>query len=136
MSDTTSLFFYQNNDIVVIAKFPDITDGTGVTTEFWYKDNKFTADTDPSSTMYVGDALTVGTDGIWFTQFHIPATHNALTGAFWWRVDAIDTQNHRRTAQCGTLLVEAVLWLKRRLRKSGLLKGLCITGLKVRAVLR
>jgi hypothetical protein len=106
--DMTALFFHQNNDIVVIAKFPDISDGSGIVTEFWYKEDRFTLDTDPSTRTYSGTTLVLGTDGIWTSQFSIPASDNALTGAFWWRVDAIDAQNHRRTAQCGTLLVEAV----------------------------
>lgn len=105
--DMTALFFPQNNDIVVTARFPEITDGTGVTTEFWYKDNKTTPDSDPTSVSYQS-ILARGTDDVWYAQFNIPATDNEVTGAFWWRVDAIDTLNRRMTANCGTLLVEAV----------------------------
>jgi hypothetical protein len=108
MMDMTSLFFKQNNDVVVTAKFPDFTSGAGITTEFWYKDNKYASDSDPSSRSYTGTVLTQGTDGLWFSNFTIPAADNAVTGAFWWRVDATDATNKRRTAQCGTLLVEAV----------------------------
>ena len=106
--DMTALFFYQNNDIIVVAKFPDIIDGTGITTQFWYKSNKYTADTDPSTHTYTGTTLTVGTAGLWFSNFSVPAADNTIPGAYWWRVDAIDATNKRRTAQCGTLLVEAV----------------------------
>jgi len=106
--DKTALFFPQNNDIVVTAKFPDIGSGSGVTTQFWYKDNRETSDTDPTNNMYAGSPLTAGTDGVLFTQFDIPSEDNQLTGAFWWRVDAIDALGNRRTANCGTLLVESV----------------------------
>ena len=103
----TALFFPQNNDIVVTAKFPEITDGTGVTTEFWYKDSKDVPDSDPTSVSYQS-VLSHGTDNVWYAQFNIPAADNEVTGAFWWRVDAIDAENRRMTANCGTLLVEAV----------------------------
>jgi hypothetical protein len=106
--DMTTLFFPQNNDIVVTAKFPDFTTGAGIITKFWYKNNKFTADSDPTSISFTGTTLTQGTDGLWFSTFSIPAANNVMTGAFWWRVDATDSLNKRRTAQCGTLLVEAV----------------------------
>ena len=106
--DMTALFFRRNNDVVVTAKFPEMTTGAGITTQFWYKDDKYISDSDPTSHVYTGTVLTQGTDGLWFTQFAIPATDNEVTGAYWWRVDAIDATNKRRTAQCGTLLVEAV----------------------------
>lgn len=105
--DMTALFFPQNNDIVVTAKFPEITDGTGIVTEFWYKDNRFTADSDPSSTSYQAEMIQ-GDDSVWYSEFDIPAADNLVTGAFWWRVDAIDAQNKRMTASAGTLLIEAV----------------------------
>jgi len=105
--DMTALFFPQNNDIIVTAKFPEITDGTGVTAEFWYKFDKMTPDGDPTTSTYTSN-VTLGDDHIWYSEFVIPASDNAITGAFWWRVDAIDSFNHRRTASCGTLLVEAV----------------------------
>jgi hypothetical protein len=105
--DMTALFFPQNNDVTVTAKFPEITTGAGISTKFWYKDNRYTADSDPSSHSYNGTALTQGTDGLWFTQFSIPSVNNSVAGAFWWRVDATDTLSKVRTANCGTLLVEA-----------------------------
>jgi hypothetical protein len=103
----TALFFFQNNDIVVTAKFPDIIDGTGITAEFWYKNDKNTPDDDPSTIMYTS-SMSQGGDQIWYSEFTIPAADNADTGAFWWRVDAVDASDKRRTAGCGTLLVEAV----------------------------
>jgi len=105
----TALFFPQGNDIVVTAKFPEITDGTGVTAEFWYKPDKTTPDSDPANTTFTS-SVTLGSDEIWFSQFSIPAADNAVPGAFWWRVDCIDSTGKRRTPDgaCGTLLVEAV----------------------------
>jgi hypothetical protein len=105
--DMTALFFAQNNDIIVTAKFPDIIDGTGITAEFWYKADKTTPDDDPSTSTYTSNMIQ-GDDEIWYSQFSIPADDNAASGAFWWRVDAIDSFSQRRTAGCGTLLVEAV----------------------------
>lgn len=105
--DMVSLFFPQNNDIVVTAKFPDISDGTGIVTEFWYKDNRFVSDIDPTSTNYQSEMVR-GDDNVWYSEFDIPATDNTIPGAFWWRVDAVDTLNKRMTASAGTLIVEAV----------------------------
>jgi hypothetical protein len=104
----TALFFPQNNDVVVTAKFPGITDATGITAEFWCKTDRYTSDEDPASVMYSGTALQQGSDGLWYSQFSVPATDNQLPGAYWWRVDAIDADNHRSTANSGTLLVQAV----------------------------
>lgn len=103
----TALFFPQGNDVVVTAKFPDIVDGAGITAEFWYKDDKTTSDDDPGTLSYSAP-LVQGDDQIWYSEFDIPGTDNIDTGAFWWRVDAIDSFSKRRTAGCGTLLVEAV----------------------------
>ena len=105
--DMTALFFPQGNDIVVTAKFPDIIDGTGITAEFWYKDDKGTPDDDPTTMTYTSTMIQ-GDDEIWYSEFTIPAADNEVTGAFWWRVDAVDAFEKRRTANCGTLLVEAV----------------------------
>jgi len=102
-----ALFFFQNNDIVVTAKFPEITDGTGAVAEFWYKNDKYTPAND-SSTLTSTSPVVQGDDLIWYSDFSIPAADNADAGAFWWRVDCIDSFSNRRTAGCGTLLVEAV----------------------------
>lgn len=104
--DMTALFFFQNNDIIVTAKFPEIVDGTGVTAEFWYKPDKSTPDSDPANLTYTSNVIQ-GDDAVWYSQFQIPAEDNMIAGAFWWRVDAIDALSNRRTAGCGTLLVEA-----------------------------
>lgn len=107
--DGQVLFFPQNNDVVVTARYPDISDGTGSHSEFYYKDNRYAADSDPTTQMYQAP---IETDpdypGQTKSVFTIPADDNLITGAFWWRVDCVDSLSTRRTAQCGTLLVEAV----------------------------
>jgi hypothetical protein len=107
--DGQVLIFPQGNDIVVTARFPDISDGTGATSEFYYKDNRYTPDSDPSTQVYSSDIYDdPDNPGATMSQFTIPAADNSANGAFWWRVDCIDSLDTRRTAQCGTLLVEAV----------------------------
>jgi hypothetical protein len=107
--DMTALFFPQGNDVVVTAQFPGISDGTGMSSEFWYKTDKTTPDTDPTSLSFESTVIPDPENaGQTMSQFSIPATDNDEAGAFWWRVDVIDVNSHRRTASCGTLLVEAV----------------------------
>lgn len=107
--DSQVLYFPQNKDVVVTARYPDISDGSGAHSELYYKDNRYTSDDDPGTQMY---SAPIDDDpdnpGATMSVFTIPATDNSVTGAFWWRVDAIDTYNTRRMVQCGTLLVEAV----------------------------
>jgi hypothetical protein len=105
----TGLVFPRGNDIVVTASFPDISDGTGMSAEFYYKPDRTTDDNDPSVKVYES---TVDPDpdnaGATLSTFDIPAVDNGSTGSFWWRVDVLDVNGHRRTADCGPLLVEAV----------------------------
>jgi hypothetical protein len=109
MMDGQVLLFPQNKDIVVTARYPDISDGTGSHSEFYYKDSRYTADNDPSTQMYSAPIeQDPDNPGATMSQFTIPADDNLITGAFWWRVDCVDSLNTRRMAQCGTLLVEAV----------------------------
>jgi hypothetical protein len=107
--DMQALFFPQNNDVVVTAQFPDISDGTGMSSEFYYKLSKTTPDDDPSTLMFTS---TVDADpdnvGATMAQFPIPGTDNGSPAAYWWRVDVIDTFGNRRTTNCGPLLVESV----------------------------
>jgi hypothetical protein len=107
--DTTSLMIPRGNDVVVTARFPEIATGTGMSSQFWYKNDKTTPDSDPSVLM-VQSTVVSDPDfpGATKSTFALTAANNAATGAFWWRVDVIDTSNKRRTANCGTLLVEAV----------------------------
>lgn len=107
--DQTLLVFPKGNDVVVTARFPDISDGTGMTAKFYSKPDRGTADTDPS--VHVYSATIVGDPdfpGATMSSFSIPHTDTTATGSFWWRVDCIDSLTHRRTASCGPLLVEAV----------------------------
>jgi hypothetical protein len=106
--DMTALFFPQNNDVTVVAKFPGVTTATGLSAKFWVKDDKTTPDSDPTTLSFPGSALTQGSDGLWFSQFLVPASDTATPGAFWWRVDLTDSLNHRTTTGGGPVLVEAV----------------------------
>jgi hypothetical protein len=94
---------------VVTASFPTISDGTGMSSEFYYKPDRTTDDDDPGVTMVES---TVDPDpdneGATLATFTITAADNGMTGSFWWRVDVIDANGNRRTANCGPLLVEAV----------------------------
>jgi hypothetical protein len=49
--DTTSLMIPRGNDVVVTARFPEIATGTGMSSQFWYKNDKTTPDSDPSVLM-------------------------------------------------------------------------------------
>jgi hypothetical protein len=107
--DMMTLFVPRGNDIVVTARFPGIADGTGMNSEFWYKNDRTTPDNDPSVITFtspvVADPANAGST---MSQFSIPATDNAVPGAFWWRVDIMDVLNKRRTVNSGPLLVESV----------------------------
>jgi hypothetical protein len=107
--DQSGLVFPRGNDIVVTARFPDISDGTGMLAELYTKPDRTTADTDPSVNIYEsGVAVDPDNAGSTMAQFDVPATDTGTTGSFWWRVDCLDSAGRRRTADCGTLLVEAV----------------------------
>jgi hypothetical protein len=107
--DGQVLIFPRGNDVVVTARFPEISSGAGATATFYYKDNRYTADTDPTSKIY-SSTIVADPDnpGATMSTFPVPGTDNQVTGAFWWRVDATDVTNKTRTAAAGTLLVEAV----------------------------
>jgi hypothetical protein len=107
--DTTTLFIPRGNDVIVTARFPEIDDGTGMNSEFWYKPNKTTLDTDSAVSMFTSAVVDDPDNaGSTMSTFSIPAEDNEATGVFWWRVDVIDVNSKRRTADCGPLLVEAV----------------------------
>lgn len=107
--DTTTLFIPLGNDITVTARFPEISDGTGMTSEFWLKPSKMTPDTDPSVSTYTSN-IDADPDNVGATmaQFDIPSTDNLSAGALWWRVDIVDSINHRQTANAGPFMVESV----------------------------
>lgn len=132
--DGQVLIFPKGNDIQVTARFPGISDGTGAHSEFYYKDNRYVADNDPGTMIY-SSAIDPDPDnpGATMSTFHIPAADNVVTGAFWYRVDAVDSLNTRRTTACGTLLVEAVLWSRKARRECAAQKGSCTTGPRAKA---
>src|SRR5215469_5813393 len=45
----TVLYFPVNNDVNVLVQYPSISDGTGCQSEFYYKADRTTPDTDPST---------------------------------------------------------------------------------------
>lgn len=107
--DMTTLFFPQGNDIIVTARFPEIPDGTGLSSRFLRKPDKTTPDSDPAVKMYTSTIISdTGNPGQTMSQYNIPAADNGVPGAQWWRVDVIDAANKKRTANSGPLLVEAV----------------------------
>src|SRR5215831_12700497 len=92
----TVLYFPVNNDVNVLVQYPSISDGTGCQSEFYYKADRSTPDTDPSTVSY---AVPVDPDpnnaGVTMSQFTIDATDNAESGAYWWRVDFVDASGSR-----------------------------------------
>jgi hypothetical protein len=123
--DTQVLVFPQNNDVTVLSHFgPEITDATGLTSTFYYKDNRYTADTD-DTTLTFHAAVIPDPDypGQFMAQFVIPKADNQIPNTYWWRVDVSDVANTNRTAKCGTLLVEAVLWQRKLREKPGVQSG-------------
>src|ERR1700758_2886704 len=124
--DNQALYFPQGKDVTVTARYPGIPSGTGLHSEFYYKDNRYTADSDPSVQMY---SAPIDPDpdntGATMSVFDIPAADNGVAGAFWWRVDVVDSANIRRYVDSGTLLVEAVLWSRRARLACAARKGSC-----------
>jgi hypothetical protein len=105
----TVLYFPAGNDVKVMVQYPSISDGTGCQSEFYYKTDRAASDTDPETVSY---AVPVDNDpdnpGSTMSQFTILATDNAESGAFWWRVDFLDSSGSRTSVGFGTLIVEAV----------------------------
>ena len=112
--DGQVLYFPSGKDMVVTARYPAISDGTGAHSEFYYKDNRYVPDDDPTVQVY---SAPVDPDpdnvGATMSVFNIPGEDTETTGAFWWRVDIIDSADTRRFVEAGTVLVEAVLWPRR-----------------------
>jgi len=105
----TVLYFPANNDVNVLVQYPSISDGTGCQSEFYYKADRTTPDTDPSTVSYavpvVDDPANAGAT---MSQFTVLAADNAESGAYWWRVDFLDASGNRTSVGFGTLIVEAV----------------------------
>jgi hypothetical protein len=107
--DMLALFFKQGDDIVVTAKYPEITDGTGMTAKFYIKDDKTTPDTDPTVLTYDSDVIAdPDSSGTTLSQFDIPSTDTQGAGALWWKVKVFDATSDERTANQGPLLIEAM----------------------------
>jgi hypothetical protein len=105
----TVLYIPQNNDVVVNVYYPGISDGTGATSEFYYKTDRTTSDTDPTTRMYTSTVVdNPDNTGTCMSTFEIPASDNASAGSFWWRIDLIDSSADVCTVGYGTLMVESV----------------------------
>lgn len=104
------LFFPVGNDVQVIVQYPNVPDGTGYQSEFYYKTDRTTPDTDPTTVIYttpvVADPDNVGAT---MSSIVVDSADNSVSGAFWWRVDFVNSSsNFRTTVGFGTLLVEAM----------------------------
>jgi hypothetical protein len=108
--DMQVLFLRQGNDETVEARYgPEVSDPTGVNAELYLKDDRYTPDEDPSTRVYTSDVFPdPANTAQLMSSFLVPDTDTAIAGAFWYRVDLIDSLESRKTAGCGTLLVEAV----------------------------
>jgi len=105
----SAMYFPVNNDVIVTVQYPTIGSGTGCQSEFYYKADRTTPDTDPSTVSY---AVPVTDDpqnpGATMSQFTIDAADNAESGAYWWRIDFLDAGSNRTSVGFGPLIVEAV----------------------------
>jgi hypothetical protein len=103
------LFFPAGNDVQVTVRYPNIPDGTGCQSEFYYKADRTTSDTDPSTVVFTS-LVVVDPDntGATMSTFTIDSADNAMAGAYWWRIDFLDAADSRTTVGFGTLIVEAV----------------------------
>jgi hypothetical protein len=103
------LYFPQNNDVTVNVSYPGISDGTGATSEFYYKTNRTTSDTDPTTKTYTVPIVDDPDNaGACMSTIDIPAADNATAGSLWWRIDVIDSSGDVSTVGYGILLVESV----------------------------
>jgi hypothetical protein len=103
------LYFPVNNDVTVVVQYPNIPDGTGMQSEFYYKQDRMTSDTDPSTVVYASPVVAdPDNTGATMSQFTVDASDNSVSGAFWWKIDFLDASDNRTTVGFGTLLVEAV----------------------------
>jgi hypothetical protein len=103
------LFFPAGNDVQVTVSYPNISDGTGCQSEFYYKTDRTTPDTDLTTVVFTSPVI-IDPDNVGATMstFTIDAADNSASGAFWWRVDFLDAGDLRTTVGFGTLIVEAV----------------------------
>jgi hypothetical protein len=107
--EMATLFVPRGNDVVVTARFPTISDGSGSTAELYTKPNRYVLDSDPDTMVYQADIIPDDDNpGASKSIFNVPAADTSVTGYSWWRVDAVDQFNNRRTANAGPWIVEAV----------------------------
>jgi hypothetical protein len=103
------LFFPAGNDVQVTVRYPNIPDGTGCQSEFYYKADRTTSDTDPSTVVFTSLVIAdPDNTGATMSTFTIDSADNAMAGAYWWRIDFLDAADSRTTVGFGTLIVEAV----------------------------
>lgn len=107
--DMLALFFKQGDDIVVTARYPGITDGSGMTATFYVKDDKTVPDTDTDVMTYDSNVVADPDNlGATLSQFKIPSEDTQMPGSMWWKVRVFDPFGNVRTANQGPLLIEAV----------------------------
>lgn len=103
------LFFPAGNDVQVLVQYPSVADGTGCQSEFYYKTDRTTSDTDPTTVVFTSPVVDdPDNPGATMSTFAIDAEDNSVSGAMWWRVDFLDASDNRTTVGFGTLIVEAV----------------------------
>ena len=107
--DMAALFFKRGDDVVVTARYPTISDGTGMTSTFYIKDDKMMSDTDSSVLTYDSDVIDdPDNTGATLSQFKIPSEDTQASDSLWWKVRVFDAVGNVRTANQGPLLIEAV----------------------------
>jgi len=106
--DMQGLCIEQGNDVIVTARWPTIANGSGLSSELYYKPDRYTHDSDPSVEVYTSGLIPdPDNPGATMSQFTIPSADNQVPGIFWWRVDALDINGKRRTAAGGPFMVES-----------------------------
>lgn len=104
-----AFYFPQGNDIAVTVYYPEVADGTGASSKFYYKKSRETSDTDPTTITYTAPIVNnPDSTGTCMSVIDIPAADNAVSGSFWWRIDAIDSTGDVSTVGYGALLVKGV----------------------------
>jgi hypothetical protein len=107
--DMLALFFKRGDDIVVTARYPEISTGTGMTATFYIKNDKTTDDTDPSVLTYDSSVVADPDNlGATLSNFSIPSEDTQDADSLWWKVRVFDSVGNVRTANQGPLLIEAV----------------------------
>ena len=104
-----NLLLQQSKDVLITARFPDMSDGTGMTSTFYIKYDRITPDTDPSVQSYSSSIINDPDNaGATMSQYIIPAADTGMTGVYWWRVDRTDATGKIKTWNYGPLIIQAV----------------------------